>query len=137
ANIDVYITHLTGGGEKVRTAQAESVKSFIDSTRGPGPLILLGDLSDEPTSTTYKVFTGAGLQDLGAQNNLPTCCRDKAVGEQPALTQRTDYFFADRWVAPPVQLWGDKPDQRADGSWLYDSDHNGLTAVFPLAIAGP
>lgn len=136
ANIDVYITHLTGGGEKVRTAQAESVKSFIGSTRGTGPLILMGGLSDVPSSSTYKVLAGAGLQDLGAEGDLPTCCREKAVGEQPAVTQRTDYFFADRWVAPPVQLWGDKAHQRADGSWLYDSDHNGLTAVFPLAV-GP
>jgi endonuclease/exonuclease/phosphatase family metal-dependent hydrolase len=137
ANIDVYITHLTGGGDKVRSAQAASVMSFITSTRGTGPLVLMGDLSDVPSSATYKVFADAGLHDLGAEGDLPTCCRDKVVGQQAPLTQRTDYLFAERWVAPPVKLWGDTPRARADGSLLYDSDHDGLTAVFPLAPPGP
>jgi endonuclease/exonuclease/phosphatase family metal-dependent hydrolase len=137
ANIDVYITHLTGGGDKVRAAQATSLMSFVANTRGTGPLLLMGDLSDVSTSGAYKVVTGGGLHDLGAEGNLPTCCREKTIGQQPPVTQRTDYLFADRWVAPAVGLWADKPHQRADGSWLYASDHNGLTAVFALAQPGP
>ena len=136
-NIDVYITHLTGGGDKVRGAQAASVLGFVNDTRGSGPLLLMGDLSDVSTSAAYKVFVAGGLRDAGSAANLPTCCREKIVGEQPPLTLRTDYFFADRWAAPTLQLWGDKPHARADGTLLYPSDHNGLMAVFPLAAPAP
>ena len=133
-NIDVYLTHLTGGGDRVRAAQAASVLSFIKETRGAGPLLLMGDLSDTPESSAYKAFVDAGFKDLDAAGNLPTCCRETVVGEQPALTTRTDFLFADRWTAPAPAVWGDTPGKRADGTPLYASDHNGLTAVFPLTL---
>jgi hypothetical protein len=100
-------------------------------------LLLIGDLGDVSTSAAYKALVAGGLHDLGGEANLPTCCREKIVGEQPPLTLRTDYFFADRWVAPALQPWGDKPHARADGTLLYPSDHNGLMAVFPLAAPTP
>jgi endonuclease/exonuclease/phosphatase family metal-dependent hydrolase len=135
ANIDVYLTHLTGGGDKVRGAQAASVLSFIHDTRGPGPLLLMGDLSDTSASSAYKVFADAGLKDLGLTANLATCCRDSVSGDQPPLTTRTDFFFVDRWAALAPALLGDAPSKQADGTSLYASDHNGLTVVFPLMAA--
>ncbi len=133
ANIDIYITHLTGGGEKVRAAQAASFMQFVKSTRGGGPLLLMGDLSDTPGSETDKVFTDAGLKDAAADSDAPTCCREALIGMQPALTTRTDYIFQQGWDAPKLELWAAAPHKRADGTDLYPSDHNGLTAVFPLA----
>lgn len=136
-NIDVYVTHLTGGGDKVRAQQAASVVGFIKDTRGPGPLVLLGDLSDVSTSGAHKAFIDAGLRDLGSDETIQTCCRDAVIGEQPPLTQRTDYIFTDRFPPAKEQIWADKPQKRADGSLLYASDHNGLTAVFPLSMTSP
>lgn len=133
ANIDIYITHLTGGGEKVRAAQAASFMDFVKTTRGGGPLLLMGDLSDTPDSDTHKVFTDAGLKDIAGENGAPTCCREALIGMQPALTTRTDYLFQEGWDAPKLELWGASPHKRADGTDLYMSDHDGLAAVFPLS----
>jgi endonuclease/exonuclease/phosphatase family metal-dependent hydrolase len=135
ARIDVYLTHLTSGGDKVRSAQAASVLTFIQNTRGPGPLLLMGDLSDTSDSGAYKAFIDAKLKDLGLVANLPTCCREVVSGEQPPLTSRTDFFLVDRWAALAPALWGEMPATQADGTPLYASDHNGLTVVFPLSTA--
>lgn len=131
--IDVYITHLTGGGEKVRQAQATDFISFIKATRGKGPLLVMGDMSEPAGSATYAVFEAAGLADLAGSASLPTCCRESVLGEQPPLTVRTDYVLSDSWIPSSVALLGDQPHNRADGTPLYASDHNGLLAVFPLS----
>lgn len=136
-DIDVYITHLTGGGEKLRSAQAQSFVEWIGNTRGPGPLVAMGDLSDGPKTTTYQAFLNAGLQDVGVVASSPTCCREQIVGQQPAVTQRTDFVFAYNLATPTVATFGDKPHKRADGSLLYASDHNGIEVVFPIVSPGP
>jgi len=136
-DIDVYITHLTGGGERVRTAQAASLLPWIEKTRGKGPMILMGDLSDTPETTTYKTFTGIGLRDVAADANLPTCCRDSVIGEQAAPTTRTDFLFAQGMPLATVSQFGAKPKQLADGTLLWASDHNGIFATFPINQAAP
>ena len=131
-DVDVYITHLTGGGEKIRSQQAQSFASWVTQTRGGGPLVLMGDIGDLPGTATYAVFTAAGLTDLAVDGGAGTCCRESVLGEQPPLTQRTDFLFVANLPNVPIQLFADKPHTRADGSLLYASDHNGLEAVFPL-----
>jgi endonuclease/exonuclease/phosphatase family metal-dependent hydrolase len=136
-NVDVYVTHLTGGGDKVRAQQTASVLGFIKDTRGTGPLVLMGDLSDIAGSGAYKALVDAGLRDLGDDKTIQTCCREAIIGEQPPVAQRTDFIFTDRFAAVPEQTWADQPVKRADGSLLYASDHNGLKAVFPLSMMSP
>lgn len=131
-NVDVYLLHLTGGGEKLRTQQAGAFMTWLGTTHGTGPAIVMGDLSDTPATTTYKVFAGAGLIDLGARTNAPTCCRESVIGEPAPPAERTDYIFVKGFPQVEPALFGNQPHQRPDGSPLYASDHNGLTAIFPI-----
>ena len=141
-DIDVYITHFTGGGDQIRAAQAASVVAWIGKTRGSGPVIVMGDLSDGPGSPAYAAFTAAGLTDLamakgsGQQAVTPanTCCRASVAGMQPPLTTRTDYLFAAGWAAGGVSTFAGQPEPQPGGSLLYASNHDGLTAVFPVGM---
>jgi endonuclease/exonuclease/phosphatase family metal-dependent hydrolase len=136
-DIDVYLTHLTGGGEKVRTSQSASLLSFVTATRGKGPALIMGDLSDDPATTTYKEFADAGFKDIASGSTGFTCCRDAVVGYQPPATVRTDHVFVAGWPQATLTVWGDKPKKQKDGTLLYSSDHNGLFALFPLVNASP
>jgi endonuclease/exonuclease/phosphatase family metal-dependent hydrolase len=134
---DVYVTHLTGGGERVRKAQADDVLAFIRKTRGLGPTLLLADLSEPADSAVASTFTSAGLQDIAivgeGEPGYPTCCRTSVIGEQPALTVRHDFIFAERLGVPFVTVFANEPVKQANGTLLYASDHNGLFAVFPIS----
>lgn len=137
--IDLYLTHLTGGGERIRGQQAQYFANWITATRGSGPVIVLGDFSELPGSSAMAVFPPLGLTDVAAAATLGTCCRETVVGEQEPLPTRTDYILASGWQPTRVALFAQNPGQRADGTPLYASDHNGLVAVFDLAAydAGP
>jgi endonuclease/exonuclease/phosphatase family metal-dependent hydrolase len=130
--IDVFITHLTGTDSRIRTQQAADLKAYIDEKKGAGPVILLGDLGDPPDSPTVQVFTAAGLTDSFAGIPETTCCRESIIGEQPQPATRTSYLLVSGWAPTVVDVFADTPGQRADGTPLYASDHNGLTAVFPI-----
>jgi endonuclease/exonuclease/phosphatase family metal-dependent hydrolase len=134
---DIYITHLTGGGEAVRGRQAESVASFIRSTRGDGPAILMGDLSDVPTSGAFQAFAATGFHDPFAGEGVATCCRTSLTGEQQPLTLRTDYLLGAEWAPVETGFLAAKPGARNDGSPLFASDHLGLFAVFTLPSGLP
>ena len=131
--IDIYLTHLTGGGERIRQQQAQYFANWVEQTRGDGPVIVLGDFSETPDSAALAVFPPLGLKDVAAPQTWGTCCRESVVGDSEALTTRTDYILAGRWLPSSVALFGQKPGQRADGAPLYASDHNGLIAEFDLA----
>jgi endonuclease/exonuclease/phosphatase family metal-dependent hydrolase len=133
--LDVYITHLTGGGDKVRQAQAADFMSFVKATKGGGQVIVMGGMSDPVGSPTYEVYRAAGLHDVFGKTPVTTCCRDSVLGQQAATVARTDYLMTQEWYASEYSLFGDKPKKRADGTWLYESDHNGLKAVLPISIA--
>lgn len=139
--IDIYLTHLTGGGVRIRQQQAQYFANWIEQTRSDGPVIVLGDFSETPDSAALAVFPPLGLADVAAPQTWGTCCRESVVGDSAALTTRTDYILAGRWLPSSVALFGQKPGQRADGAPLYASDHNGLIAEFRLnsysAPAGP
>lgn len=130
--VDIFVTHLTSGGERVRAAQAQFVATTIKETRGKGPILLMGDLGDVPGSATIQPLIDSGLTDLIGEAPIVTCCRDGIIGELPPVTTRTSYIFGLGWVGPELSTFGDKPKKRADGSLLYASDHNGMFAVFPV-----
>ena len=137
-NVDIYITHLTGGGDKIRTAQADAVTAWIAKTHGTGPLLVMGDLGDGPASGAYHVLTASGLRDIavaaaGSGDALAnTCCRDRVVGVQPPLTTRTSFLFSGGWSSEGETTFGGQPQPQGDGSLLYGSDHDGVEAVFPI-----
>jgi len=130
--IDVFVTHLTGTDTRVRAQQAASLRAYIDEKKGRGPVILLGDLGDPPDSATVQVFTSSGLQDPFAGIPEATCCRESILGEQPPVTTRTSYVLVSRWTPSVVDVFAETPGKREDGTLLYASDHNGVTAVFPI-----
>jgi endonuclease/exonuclease/phosphatase family metal-dependent hydrolase len=132
--IDVFITHLTGGGDKVRRAQAADFATFIANTRGKGPTIVMAGGSDPNAGSTYDFYSVIGLHEVAGDAPVVTCCRDRVAGEQPPLKARTDYLMSARWAPTSWALFGDKPQKRADGTWLYASDHNGIEAVFPVPL---
>jgi endonuclease/exonuclease/phosphatase family metal-dependent hydrolase len=129
---DIYITHLTGGGEAARTRQAASVAGFIRSSRGPGPAIVMGDLGDVPESGAYAAMMEIGLNDPFAEAGVATCCRESLVGEQKPMTLRTDYLFAAGWWPAEMGAIGEGAAKQADETVLFASDHIGLFAVFAL-----
>ena len=130
--IDFYLTHLTGGGDAIRLAQAQDLAEWITQTRGTGPAILMGDFSEVPGSPAMTIFDEMAFVDFLAERPTGTCCRETVVGEQPPLEMRTDYILASRWLPTSVTVFANRPGQRADGTLLYASDHNGLIAIFDL-----
>ncbi|MCC6381963.1 MAG: hypothetical protein IT304_05605 [Dehalococcoidia bacterium] len=130
--VDVYITHLTGGGDRLRQAQTADFVSFIKATRGAGPTIVMAGSDDPSGAPLYDVYEQIGLRDVGGSGPIVTCCRDAILGDQPPLKARTDLLMYDRMKVNLAEVFGDEPDERADGTPLYGSDHNGLEAVFPV-----
>ncbi|MEX0782466.1 MAG: endonuclease/exonuclease/phosphatase family protein [Dehalococcoidia bacterium] len=130
--INVFVTHLTGGGEVIRQAQAGDLVKRIDERRGDRPTLLIGDMGDPVESATYDLFRAAGYSDPAWGGSLATCCRETVVGTQPDLTVRPDCIMSLRFPTGSVQLFAQHPVTLPDGSQLYASDHNGLFAVFPV-----
>ncbi|GIW19006.1 MAG: hypothetical protein KatS3mg064_2163 [Tepidiforma sp.] len=130
--IDAFITHLTGGSERLRGQQAESFAEFVQAQRGGGPAIILADLSDPPGSPAYEAIRALGFEDPLAVTNPATCCRPSVLGEQPPPAERTSFIFSAGWSASVAGPLADRPVRLADGRLLYASDHNGLWALFPV-----
>lgn len=136
--IDIFVSHLTGPDAKIRAQQATSFAQFIKAKKGSGPTIVLGDFGDPAGSATQQAFFDIGLSDILEESGLQTCCRESVMGEQPALTGRVDYILTSQWMPSALGLFADEPKQQSDGQLLYASDHNGLTASFPIgAPPGP
>jgi len=134
--IDVFITHLTGGSERLRGQQAESFARFIAAQRSGGPAIILADLSDPPGSPAYEALIGLGFEDPLTVTDPPTCCRPGVIGEQPAPTMRTSFILSAGWRATVGGPMFDRPAKLPDGRLLYASDNNGLWALFPVRATG-
>jgi endonuclease/exonuclease/phosphatase family metal-dependent hydrolase len=131
--VDVFITHLTGGGERLRGQQAESFAQFVQSQRAGGPAIILADLSDPPGSPAAEALAALGFEDPFVETNPPTCCRASIIGEQPPATVRTSFILFAGWRASAAGSFAERPGTLPDGRPLYASDHNGLWALFPVA----
>ncbi len=134
-DIDLFITHLTGGGPEVRAAQATTLANFIVAQRSFNPGVLMADLSDGPESPAYAALRAIDLTDPFEASEILTCCRASVIGEQEPFTQRTDYIFS--WVWSPIETgtFGHTSTTLSDGTVLYPSDHLGLWAIFPLQSA--
>jgi endonuclease/exonuclease/phosphatase family metal-dependent hydrolase len=130
--IDVFLSHLTGADSKVRAQQATSLAQFIRAKKGGGPTIVMGDFGDPAGTATQRAFLDVGMTDVLAESGFATCCRESVVGEQPPLQALTDYLLTSQWLPSELAMSADKPETLADGTVLYASDHNGVTAVFPI-----
>ena len=131
-DIDLFLTHLTGGGPELRGLQAESFASFIVAQRSFHPAVVFADLSDGPESPAYEALKEIGLQDPFEDSGIMTCCRVSVVGPQEELTERRDYIFSWAWAPVETGTFGTFGQTLTDGTVVYASDHIGLWAVFPL-----
>ncbi|HET7737139.1 MAG TPA: hypothetical protein VFK32_01055 [Tepidiformaceae bacterium] len=138
--IDVYVTHLTGGTDATRAEQAADIRAWIEGTRGNGTVIVLGDLSEVAGSATHTTFVDGGLVDTGSAVAGPpsegTCCREAIIGEQAPLAQTTAFIFTNGLQPISLTTFATTPVKQVDGTMLYASDQNGLQAVFALSPVG-
>jgi endonuclease/exonuclease/phosphatase family metal-dependent hydrolase len=137
-------------GNSMAELRAAQVTELVSSLPAGVPVVVMGDLNDEPGSLMYQVLTGAGLTDVwralrpGVTGN--TCCHDDNLGDMPArLDQHIDYIFARGFgmghggLQGRIALFGDQPSERIAGPLhpLWSSDHAGLVATLnqlpPLA----
>lgn len=130
--IDVFVSHLTGADSKVRAQQAASFAQFIKAQKGAGRTLVLGDFGDPAGTPTQQAFLDIGLNDVLEESGLQTCCRESVVGEQPPPNARVDYLLTSQWMPSALGLFADQPGKLDDGQPLYASDHNGVTAIFPI-----
>lgn len=163
-HVDVITVHLQAGYDplavRVRSAQLESLRSFIDSVADlDRPLVVCGDFNVDGLAHVrhggeYEslVKTLEGFEDLGASDDLPTLDphpERNALAhafEPGASPQRVDYIFwrpakglgaADLRFSNIARFF-DRPLERTtlpSGHRGWASDHYGLVATFEVATA--
>lgn len=149
--INVVATHPESGGDgdptnplsDLRAGQAFEIVSALE---GVSPLVLMGDLNDQPGSPLYDVLAGAAFTDLWVALNPDqtgnTCCNDYSLANATAaFSKRIDYVFVrgttepgDGYPASSMVLVGNDPADRVDGPAypIWPSDHAGLVATMLL-----
>ena len=132
AAVDVFVSHFTGVDATARARQAGDFAQFIKDRRGAGPVLVMGDFGDPPDAPSVQAVQELGLVDAFAGSPVQTCCRAGILNEQPELTSRTDFLFTSGWAPSAVAVFAHEPKKRDDGTLVYASDHNGITAVFQL-----
>jgi hypothetical protein len=155
ATIDIVSTHPESGGDgdptnplsELRAGQAFEIVSAIE---GVSPVVLMGDLNDQPGSPLYNVLTGAAFTDVwpllheGETGN--TCCHEYDLANATAaFTKRIDYIFVRGMQHPGsdypsslMTLVGDDPADRVTGPAypIWPSDHAGLVATMLVVRPG-
>lgn len=146
--LQACVTHLTdraetAGGVPIRLLQARELLRWIradcDSSQA---LLLAGDLNDIPGSDTIATISAGGFIDLwdaAGQGAGYTNDRDDLDLHSPdaAPNQRIDYLFLRAGGGQQVEiadarLFLERPCRRADGKWLWASDHVGVIASLRL-----
>lgn len=147
--VNVVHTHPESGGDGDAThplSQLRAGQAFelVAALEGVSPVVLMGDLNDQPGSPLYQVLAGAAFADAwtalrpGETGN--TCCHAYDLSNATAqLTKRIDYVFTRGMKHPggdypksTITVIGDDPADRVAGPAypLWPSDHAGLVAEF-------
>ena len=154
ASATILNTHLASGLADVRTAQARELAATVESLSGP--LVVLGDLNDEPSRTGgTPTPDGSDSADAGAYGLLTerltdapraagatggTCCRPSALRppDEDGLSQRIDHVLVRGLRATSAERFAVDPIEGAsDGSGLFPSDHAGVRVGLTSAPATP
>jgi hypothetical protein len=152
--VDVVSTHPESGGDgdaahplsQLRAGQAFEIMAVLE---GVSPVIVMGDLNDQPGSPLYGVLTGSAFADVwsalrpGEAGN--TCCHAPDLSNATtSFTKRIDYIFARGFEHPGsdfrkswIAMTGADPSERVEGPAypIWTSDHAGLVAEFFLPPA--
>jgi endonuclease/exonuclease/phosphatase family metal-dependent hydrolase len=147
--VTVASTHLESGNQPgfdlLRAAQAAELAQTLAAN---GPVVILGDLNDQPGSPMYQVLAGAGYTDLWAafgpaRSGFTCCSKGDLSNAEPTFVQRIDYVFT-RGIDPrgsadgAVRLVGQHSRDRVPGPLypIWPSDHAGIVANLRFAPAG-
>lgn len=140
--IEIWNTHLESGPDPqivgLRALQAGELATLASTDI---PVVVMGDLNDEPGSPMYDVMTGAQFENvwetLRSRSKGYTCCHAADLSNVRRLMyQRIDHVFvrglgADR---SSIRLTGLRASERVPGPYhkLWPSDHAGVFAAIPL-----
>jgi endonuclease/exonuclease/phosphatase family metal-dependent hydrolase len=147
--VEVWNTHTESGSDPaivgLRAIQMGELAALASTEL---PVIVMGDLNDEPGSPMYDVMSQAGFADVWAElRRRPagyTCCHaDDLSNDRVNMDQRIDYVMARglghgrRAVRGSIGLTGIRPWERVAGPYypLWPSDHAGVHAELLLVPA--
>jgi endonuclease/exonuclease/phosphatase family metal-dependent hydrolase len=130
-NVDLYVVHLTNGGETMNSQQSESLSQYVKP-----PLdsfaIIAGDFNALPASPQIQSLVNQWI-DTSAHHNrelIPnTCCVGDLGQEKAEPDKRIDYIFLLPGEVEINTLATERVfDQsfKVSGGWLWVSDHMGL-----------
>ena len=148
ARLDVCVSHLTDRpecieGVAVRAMQARELAGWATAgSDSETTVILAGDFNDVAGSEAIASLTRAGFIDLHeAFGSGPGYTNDRddidLTAEHATHNQRIDYLMMRpaSGRAPDVtdvRLFAEQPHREDDGTWLWRSDHIGVTATLWL-----
>lgn len=135
--VDVYNTHLhhTGEGSAIRREQIEGLLAFVRTTRGSGPVILLGDFNTPTDSPEMRLLDAAYADAFGSIHTDPAARARTTLNPQLGHTpRRIDhiYFERGRFVPLAADILLEEPDEA--GVWA--SDHFGVIARLRVGSGG-
>jgi endonuclease/exonuclease/phosphatase family metal-dependent hydrolase len=147
--VKVWNTHPESGADPaIAGLRALQMGELAAMANAELPVIVMGDLNDEPGSLMYDVMIQAGFADVWAElRRRPegyTCCHaDDLSNDRANMDQRIDYVMARglghgrRAVRGSIGLSGMRPWERVAGPYypLWPSDHAGLHAELLLVPA--
>src|SRR5262245_37171989 len=130
--IDAYSTHLhhTPQGGSIRTTQVRHLLSYVDSTRGDGPLVLAGDFNAELGSPEMNLVTEKYVNAFRAVH--PKATREQSVtfnkrfGPDPGAIDHIFVGQSSRAALRPVACEVIFRSVGPDSVWA--SDHFGVVA---------
>jgi endonuclease/exonuclease/phosphatase family metal-dependent hydrolase len=138
-DVDLFVTHLTTGGDEVNGAQVASLQAFVAQTDRAVALVG-GDLNAREDSPQIEMLVHEWVDTFRTAHpddpGLTCCIDDLAHGPGEPLEKRIDYLFLVPRGEPGFQVQGagrvlDQPAQTA-GGWQWASDHVGILAEFEI-----
>ena len=146
--IKILSTHLESGPGipgLIRAAQTAELTGMLANVNDP--VIVMGDLNDEPGSDVYTMLTGNGFVDtwVSARGWDPglTCCHTPDLNNATAtFSKRLDYVFlrggfltgtGELVGGAQVDLLGEEEADKIAGPYypIWPSDHAGLAVRLP------
>ena len=129
--IDAYSTHLhhTPEGGAIRATQIRHLLAYVDSTRGPGSVVLAGDFNAELGTPEMDLVTARYVDVFRAVH--PRATRDEAAtynrrfGPDPGVI---DHVFVERRAGRLAPLTCDIVFTTVGTDSVWASDHYGVVA---------
>ena len=135
-SVDAYSTHLhhTLEGGEIRAKQIRHLLAYVDSTRGPGPLVLAGDFNAELAAPEMSSVTERYEDAFKALH--PKASREESAtfnqhfGPDPGAI---DHIFVARGKASPRPVRCELMFRDVGSDSVWASDHFGVVARLRMA----